>query len=63
MLYTTIQTKAENKPEKEKERPTNKTIKIWMKFIDFLGNTAFGIQNTLLLLILLITEKESLNTH
>ena len=59
MLYITIQTKNENKSAKEKERPPNKTIKIWMEFIDFLGNTAFGIQNTLLLLILLITEKKA----
>lgn len=28
MLYITIQTKPENKPEKEKERPPNKTFKI-----------------------------------
>lgn len=28
MLYITIQTKPENKPEKEKENPPNKSFKI-----------------------------------
>ena len=60
MPYNTIQTKkTKTNQRKRKEDPPNKTIKIWMEFIDFLGNTAFGIQNTLLLLILLITEKKA----